>query len=228
MNIYNFPFNALQIGEEDIPSETGTEASDAAFGGYLRERIRRLLTDISSRDIEVKGSCVILDGHVEKNVLQLGKVNLEIGPQIAGIMHKAEQFAVFAVTVGEEFETYREFSSGNNDVLDDYLLNAIGNLMVEKAEHLLEIGLEKEMKGMPHTRRFSPGCCRWPLSDQEKVLGLLANPCGIRLTDYYFMIPEKSVSGIIGFGEGVETAVSECELCELRTVCYKSNFKNHK
>jgi len=58
--------------------------------------------------------------------------------------------------------------------------------MVEKAEHLLETKLEEEMKGMPHTRRFSPGYCQWPLTEQGKILTLLNNPCGIRLTDYLF------------------------------------------
>jgi hypothetical protein len=125
MNIYNFPFNALQIGEEDISAETGSEASDAAFGGYLRERINHLLSDIFSKGIMAKGAYLIEEGKIEKNLLHLGKENLQIGPKIAKIMNKGKYFAIFAVTMGEEFETYREFSSGNNDILDDYLLNAI-------------------------------------------------------------------------------------------------------
>jgi cobalamin-dependent methionine synthase I len=158
----------------------------------------------------------------------VGKENLHIGPKIAAIMNKGKYFAIFAVTAGEEFESYLRSSSEANDVLDNYILHAIGNRMVEKAEHLLETKLEEEMRRIPHTQRFSPGYCQWPLSDQGKIVTLLDHPCGIRLTDYYFMIPAKSVSGVIGFGEGVKTDVSECELCELRTVCYKSKFNNQQ
>ncbi len=228
MESYDFSFDALSINEEDILSETGNDAFDAAFMGYLTGRIHRLLAEISSQGIGAQGAYIIEKGKVEQNLLKLGKKNLRIGPKIADIMNKGTYFAVFAVTAGEEFEAYMKFSSANRDALDNYLLNAIGNRMVEEAERRVEMKLEEEMKGIPHTRRFSPGCCRWPLSDQGKIVTMLDHPCGIRLTDYYFMIPAKSVSGIIGFGEGVKTDVSECELCELRTVCYKSNFKNHK
>jgi hypothetical protein len=228
MGFYNFPFDALSIGEEDILAETGNDAFDAAFKGYLGGRIHRLLAEISSQGIGAKGSYRIMEGKVEKNLLKLGEENLRIGQKIADIMNKGKYFAIFAVTVGEEFEAYMKFSSANKDALDNYILHAIGNRMVEKAEHLLETKLEEEMRGIPHTQRFSPGYCQWPLSEQGKVLTLLNNPCGIRLTDYYFMIPAKSVTGIIGFGEGVRTDVSECELCELRTVCYKSKFNNQQ
>lgn len=228
MGFYNFPFDALSIGEEDILAETGNYAFDAAFKGYLAGRIHRLLAEISSQDIGAKGSYRIMEGKVEKNLLKLGKENLHIGPKIAAIMNKGKYFAIFAVTAGEEFEAYMKFSSANKDALDNYLLNTIGNCMVEEAERHVEMKLEEEMKGIPHTQRFSPGYCQWPLADQGKILTLLNNPCGIRLTDYYFMIPAKSVTGIIGFGEGVRTDVSECELCELRTVCYKSKFNNQQ
>lgn len=228
MGFYNFPFDALSIGEEDILAETGNYAFDAAFKRYLAGRIHRLLAEISSQDIGAKGSYRIMEGKVEKNLLKLGKENLHIGPKIAAIMNKGKYFAIFAVTAGEEFEAYMKFSSANKDALDNYLLNTIGNCMVEEAERHVEMKLEEEMKGIPHTQRFSPGYCQWPLADQGKILTLLNNPCGIRLTDYYFMIPAKSVTGIIGFGEGVRTDVSECELCELRTVCYKSKFNNQQ
>jgi hypothetical protein len=227
MNTYDFPFDALSINEEDIFVEIGHSASYPAFNGYLKERINYLLSDISSRSIGAEGVYRIIEGKVEKTLLKLGKENLQIGPQIAAIMNKGKYFAIFAVSAGEEFESYLRSSSEASDVLDNYILHAIGNWMVEKAEHLLEIKLEEEMKGMPHTQRFSPGYCQWPLADQGKIVTLLDHPCGIRLTDYYFMIPAKSVTGIIGFGEGVKTDVSECELCELGTVCYKSKFTTH-
>lgn len=228
MKTYDFPFDALSIGEEDILSETGNDAFDVAFKGYLAGRIHRLLAEISSQGIGAQGASILLEGKVEKNLLKLEKENLRIGPKIADIMNKGAYFAVFAVTAGEEFEAYMKFSSANKDALDNYLLNAIGNCIVEEAERRVEMKLEEEMKGMPHTQRFSPGYCQWPLSDQGKIVTLLDHPCGIRLTDYYFMIPAKSVSGVIGFGEGVKTDVSECELCELRTACYKSKFNNQQ
>ena len=119
-----------------------------------------------------------------------------------------------------------KFSSANKDALDNYPLNTIGNCMVEEAERHVEMKLEEEMKGIPHTQRFSPVIVNGRLPIKENIISA-NNPCGIRLTDYYFMILAKSVTGIVA-GEGVRTDVSECELCELRTVCYKSKFNNQQ
>lgn len=228
MIYFNFFFPSLNLRKEDILTEIATNNFDLAFREYLEERINFLLTDFTSKDIKAKGAYKIMEGKVEKNLLKLGEENLHIGQKIAQIMNKGAYFAVFAVTAGEEFESYLKSFSKNQDALDNYILNAIGNQMVEKAENLLELKLEEKMKGIPHTQRFSPGYCQWPLSDQEKILTLLNHPCGIQLSDYYFMIPTKSITGIIGFGKDVKTEISECNVCELRTTCYKSKFNKIK
>ena len=122
MGNYDFSFDALSIGEEDILAETGNDASDSAFNGYLKERINYLLSDISSKSIGAKGAYRIIEGKVEKTLLKLGKENLQIGPKIAAIMNKGKYFAIFAVTAGEEFESYLRSSCEANDVLDNYIL----------------------------------------------------------------------------------------------------------
>ena len=47
-----------------------------------------------------------------------------------------------------------------------------------------------------------------------------AEPCGIRLTDSSLMLPIKSVSGVIGLGDGVRKLEYTCGLCTYDK-CYR-------
>lgn len=51
------------------------------------------------------------------------------------------------------------------------------------------------------TPRYSPGYCDWPLSQQQTLFSLLPpNPAGVWMTSERMMMPQKSVSGLIGIG----------------------------
>ena len=77
-------------------------------------------------------------------------------------------------------------------------------------------------RGWRHTNRFSPGYCGWHVSEQKKLFPLFpsAEPCGIRLTDSSLMLPIKSVSGVIGLGDGVRKLEYTCGLCTYDK-CYR-------
>ncbi|MFC1995291.1 vitamin B12 dependent-methionine synthase activation domain-containing protein [Chloroflexota bacterium] len=51
------------------------------------------------------------------------------------------------------------------------------------------------------SRRFSPGYCDWELSQQKMVFRAMNGDfAGIRLTEECLMVPQKSISGIMGLG----------------------------
>jgi hypothetical protein len=56
-------------------------------------------------------------------------------------------------------------------------------------------------QGLSISRRFSPGYCDWEISQQKIIFRALnGNSAGIRLTKGGLMLPQKSISGLIGMG----------------------------
>lgn len=106
-----------------------------------------------------------------------------------------------AVTLGPALDRKVAELSRSNDMTRAFLLNAYG---AEAAEALM-IQLDRILKGLAAeqglttTKRFSPGYGDWDITAQKELLGTLqAENIGIKLTDSYLMIPEKSISAIIG------------------------------
>lgn len=106
-----------------------------------------------------------------------------------------------AVTIGPKLDQKVAELSASGEVTRAFLLNAYGS---EAAEALME-SLDREVsklagkRGLETTKRYSPGYGDWPITAQRDLLNTLeAHLIGIRLTEQFLMIPEKSVSAIIG------------------------------
>jgi hypothetical protein len=73
------------------------------------------------------------------------------------------------------------------------------------------------------SNRFSPGYCNWDVSEQHLLFQLLPeNACGISLNDRALMTPIKSVTGVLGIGNGIERKEYKCSFgskidCIMRT-----------
>lgn len=106
-----------------------------------------------------------------------------------------------AATIGPQLDHKVAELSQSGDVTRAFLLNAYG---AEAAEALMgsldrEIARAEAAKGIATTKRYSPGYGDWPLTAQRELLGhLRAHRIGIHLTEQCLMIPEKSVSAIMG------------------------------
>ena len=71
------------------------------------------------------------------------------------------------------------------------------------------------------TVQYAPGYCDWDVS-QQKVLfrAIDSTSVGVRLTESCLMIPQKSVSGIIGIGQLDTTRPPPClVVCSKRASC---------
>ncbi len=106
-----------------------------------------------------------------------------------------------AVTLGADLDRKVTELSTSGEMTRAFLLNAYG---AEAAEALME-SLDREIArvaasgNLTTTKRYSPGYGDWHLSAQRELLEILqAHSIGIQLSDHFLMIPEKSVSAIIG------------------------------
>lgn len=123
-------------------------------------------------------------------------------------MEGCEGLYLTAVTLGPGIDREVKALSQSGELTRAFLLNAYG---AEAAEALMKrlndaINDLAKKQGMHTIKRYSPGYGDWHISAQKELLGLIqAEQIGIQLTESFLMIPEKSVSAIIGvkrIGEG--------------------------
>ncbi|MDY7010870.1 MAG: vitamin B12 dependent methionine synthase, partial [Planctomycetota bacterium] len=111
-------------------------------------------------------------------------------------LDKPERVFPFLATCGAELQAWSE---GFSDMLEYYWADVIKEMALRTAskaiiEHLKAHNNPGKMSSM------SPGSLEdWPITEQEPMFNLLgsaAESIGVRLTDSFLMIPNKSLSGI--------------------------------
>jgi len=156
-----------------------------------------------------------------ERALMEGALVLE-GTIIARLLQRCESAAVFILTIGGPLEKAAGSLADRGLIAEAYVLDAIGSSLTEKLADYVEgkIGAEARSRGLCVSRRFSPGHCSWDIGQQRVLFdALLGDWVGVSLTDDCVMVPQKSVSGIIGIGpcdDGVDT-YNPCDTCSKRT-----------
>jgi len=122
---------------------------------------------------------------------------------VAKLLGRCTQVAIFLVTIGKYLEETSFQLAKDGLVLQATVLDAIGSVAVEKVAGFVQARIREIVKVEGHvtSQRFSPGYCDWKIGQQRMLFSALTgNTIGIRLTRECLMIPQKSISGIIGIG----------------------------
>jgi cobalamin-dependent methionine synthase I len=109
-----------------------------------------------------------------------------------------------------------------------FIADHMGSLVVETAMDNIQKQLREDLlnESLSITNRFSPGYCGWNVSEQHKLFKLIpAEECDIRLTESALMQPIKSISGIIGIGEGVKFKHYSCNHCSITGCKFRGRKK---
>ena len=163
------------------------------------------------RDIElVLGPSVVIEGTV---VFQ--------NRVIARLLERCQKVAVFALTIGKHLEEMVSHLAEDGRLLQAMVLDAIGSDAAEKVAYYVQDRIAElaGAQGLCTSQRFSPGYCDWSVSQQKMVFRALnGDTAGIRLTRGYLMLPQKSISGIIGIGpcDGSVEGYNPCRTCNKR------------
>jgi hypothetical protein len=165
------------------------------------ENVRDLLEPSYScviRDIEwVQGSISFIEG----SVIFKSQV-------IAQLLEQCQKVAIFALTIGNRLEEMVNQLARDKLMLQAAVLDAIGSEVTEKVASFVQdrIGRVASYNGLFISRRFSPGYCDWHVGQQRMLFWALSGKeIGVRLTGRCLMIPQKSISGIIGIGGRKDT-----------------------
>lgn len=145
---------------------------------------------------------------------------LAVGRLVSAQLRGIDAVVVFSLTIGARLEraSRKRFSEGQ--LLEGYVLDALGSMLVESAADAFERRLARELAdlGWRMTNRFSPGYCTWATSDQRALFDVLGHrPAGVTLSESCLMFPMKSISGIIGLGEDVVRRAYPCEFCAMES-----------
>lgn len=191
--------------------------------------IDEVLTELSKR-IKPHYGYILLNGNtIGLSQLQLKDTLFNPGRIITHAMKNADFYAIFTVTIGEEFDQYCKLLKRKDDMLCVFITDAIGSVLAEATVSLLIKHLDQYAteNNMHISNNYSPGYCDWVLSEQKKLFQFFpVNTTGISLTDSCLMLPVKSVSGIIAIGKNVKKHPYGCDICKMST-CIK-NKKKHQ
>jgi cobalamin-dependent methionine synthase I len=149
-------------------------------------------------------------------LLRIGTRELNLGGQVSNYIKEAKQIALFVCTASERFTTLSNELNEKGDVMEAYIVDAIGSLTVEntmdRIQEQLRISMNKS--GWEISNRYSPGYCNWPLSDQKNLFEIIGNnSTEITINDSCLMTPRKSISGIIGIGKNLKQHEYGCKIC---------------
>lgn len=121
------------------------------------------------------------------------------------------QIAIYVVTGGHDCEDRARVCGEKKEAYNALLYDAIGSCVADTIALDLTIKVEREKllqtrtnpDGSPANcvvRKLSVGYGDWPLEEQRDIFAILnaTEHIGVELNDACLMIPEKSVSGLIG------------------------------
>lgn len=210
--------------EFDIDTEQVLNHMGYGTGGVPSARVESLVKEYADnishliepsysyviRDINsVRGSRVFIEGSVtfRSNI-------------IARLLERCQKVAVFVVTIGSRLGDVVRQLSKDGLMVQAAVLDAIGSDAVETLAHVVQdiVGNEAKAEGLGISLRFSPGYCDWRVSQQKMVFRAMnGDTAGVRLTDGCLMVPQKSVSGVIGIGPASEVEnYNPCKTCKKR------------
>jgi hypothetical protein len=189
-------------------------------------RLASLIDDVLAA-VEPRGCLLVLDitAHGPDRVA-LGDQSLA-GLGVAGLLEGSQRAAAFTVSLGPGPEALMGAASDAGRLVDLTLLDAIASEAVESLADQAQAEVERRSRteARASTRRYSPGYCDWALEQQATFARWgLFEPAGIRLTPEFLMLPEKSVSAIMGLGppgsQGTRLGhPPACKRCPRRAEC---------
>ena len=133
------------------------------------------------------------------------------------IFRPCQKAVIFLTTIGPQVDAIIQRTMKKKPSFG-YVLDSAASVAVESTANHLEKSFKK--KFAPEnavTLRYSPGYCDWPLSEQENIFNIIpGNLIGVELSERFFMMPHKSISGALGVcpadsSESKRNACLECQ-----------------
>jgi len=209
--------NQIDIDRQQVLRNIGYNADSE-----LSTRIESLINEYvehAHQLIEPSYSCIIRDIKWVwgSSVCIEGSIIFE-SEVIAQLLAHCKKVAVFLMTIGKHLEETVCRLAKDELILQATVLDTIGSVAAESVANFVQgrVGEIASDQGLVISPRFSPGYCDWDIGQQKEVFWAVnGDSVGIRLTEGCLMIPQKSISGIIGIGpsNGEVENYNPCKIC---------------
>jgi hypothetical protein len=171
--------------------------------------------------IKIKGSA--LEGRINLESGLIFRFAKSIIKQLKGASH----LLVGVVTIGDLLEKKVSELFSQGEYPRALTLDVIGTVAVEDFSRKVRKLARQEVieRGFKTSRHFSPGYSGWEVSQQEIVFkSVPSDNIGVRLTKGFMMLPQKSLSWVIGAGKEIIVSSEEenkCKDCQSKYCNYK-------
>ena len=217
---YKISLNELNISIKDIEKLAHIDEGMPSYSDFLNSELDQL-----NDKTTIEGGYVIVSGLTDnENVMVNGKV-FKVGNQVALFFKHMTDVAIFVCSAGKEVAERAEQLTRQGELVEGYLVDVLGSVMVEKAMDVVQGILQDEMKkqGLCISNRYSPGYCDWDVKEQQQLFSFFTeNFCHVTLSDSCLMTPIKSVSGMIAIGEKVRFHNHVCHACSSVNCLYRN------
>jgi hypothetical protein len=146
---------------------------------------------------------------------------------IAQKLSSAQEIVVVLCTIGSDLDNSVS-SLLKVDPIIALAMDGVGSAAVEMLAIQACNYFEKQVikVGLNATMPLNPGMVGWPVEiGQPQIFSLLdSESINVSLTESCMMVPNKSLSMVIGAGENISVTGSSCEYCSLQGIC---RFQNH-
>ncbi len=150
------------------------------------------------------------------------------GPLIAQHLAQAQDVVAMVCTIGNELDE-RVSSLFKVDPVLAVALDGVGSAAVEilaiQATNHFET--RAEVGGQKTSMPLNPGMVGWPLEEgQPQIFTLLdSEAIQVSLTEACMMVPNKSLSMVLGIGKEMSAMGSGCDYCSLNGICrYQDHY----
>ncbi len=202
----------------------GKSTPDDAVKKLTAEIEKELLAAIFPRyiyrifhDISICTEC----GKEDESVI-FGNTNFKlIGKDIARHLKGCNKVILMAATLSAEADRLIRRMQAL-DITKAAIANSAANAAIEQVCDAVCDEIAARLPNLYQTSRFSPGYGDLPLAIQKEFLTLLDAPrkIGLTVTESNIMVPEKSVSAVIGLSDNpIQKKRRGCQSCNLRHSC---------
>lgn len=227
--IFTYSFRDLRIRKNELLENLSNP--DLSSYEIMKEILDNLFLELESSN-EITGGYKIINSfkiNSDNKSITIDNTVFKTGDIIVKQLSNTEKIAVITCTAGSWISDLPKKYMHDGNMLEGYVIDMLGSLIVEIAIGRIQESLESEVQKDCYntTLRISPGYCGWNVEEQVKLFTLLSDDFNdISITGSAFMEPEKSLSGIIGIGKKVDHHKSLCNDCTTSNCLFNSKSGN--
>lgn len=167
----------------------------------------------------------------ENGLIELTNGTILYGINIARTFIEADYIAIGLTTIGSALEEKVASMFANDELAAGLMLDCIGSEAAEGAAQFIDSKIDEHISLFNYNRtpRMSPGYGSFEITQQKQLFQLIdSNKVKITLASSSIMIPQKSVSFIIGCGKNVKhySTLSPCRVCDVRDCQMRDHNSN--